>query len=386
MYNIAHKLSAKLLIFFETCKKKLKKLNFICINTKKAVTLQTEIVIKPLKYFFCISSNLAYSICDLLIQLDGLPISDCVFLTTRNYQLPPKTPSYHAVETGLNASKNSGRLFAGWRVRKTISNIRQFDQLVNECTKGDDYFFYTQVCCNDICSVCVTNPRCKGYYIIEDGSASYRKDDIVTFQGWKAIFYRLVLKPLFPRIYTLKGKMVEVDHPKFKGCIATNQLCFPNHQDKLRVIGMPFHPEPLDIALQALISLDPYYLWLTDVQVQSVLEKLGTYITKKNYLHVAYKPHPYLLTEENHERYIFYKQCMHRYIKADLIELGAQVSLENTLMAHKDCDFYTAVSSVAIYAKAMGIKCYTFAPIMRQYCNLSVPEVEDKCIPINIKQ
>ena len=315
--------------------------------------------------------------------MDGLVEKNCVFMTTRNYRLPENIPSYHVIETDLNTSEISGRLFAGWRIWKTQQNIRQFDQLINECTRGEDYLFYTQVCYNDLCSVCVTNPHCKGYYILEDGSGSYRTDEIITFQGFRALLYRLVLKPFFPRIYTLKGKMIETNHPKFRGCIATNEMCFPLHQDKLKVIGLPFHPEPLDVEPQAVISLDPYYKWVTDEQLECVIQQLGEYINNKHYQRIAYKPHPYLLTNEKHDKYEKYKQFFHRYIQAELEELGSQVSIENTLMAHKDCDFYTAFSSVAIYAKAMGVKCYTFAPLMRQYCDVIVPVVENKCEPIN---
>ena len=336
-----------------------------------------------MKHVFCISSNLAFSICDHLIHLDNLPISDCIFFTTRNYHLPDKGNIYHVIETTLNSSKNEGRLFAGWKFWNTNKNIKHIDQIIHDITQGEDYIFYTQVCWNDLCSVFVTNKRCKGYYILEDGSGSYRNEEQFTFHGWKAIIYKVILKPIFPRVFALKGKMIEVNHPKFKGCIATNNMCFPLHQDKLRVIGLPFHPKPLDKQPDAIISLDPYYLWLTDEQVEQVFIQLGAYIKRRHYSNIVFKPHPYLLTAENKERYVFYKNCLYNHINPNLTELGAKISLEDTLMAHRDCDFYTAVSSVAIYAKAMNVKCYTFAPLLRQYCDLHVPVVENLCIPIN---
>ena len=329
-----------------------------------------------MKHFFCISSHLAFSICDRLIQLDGLSIDDCVFLTTRNYRLPANASAYKVVETELNATEKEGRLFAGWRVLKTLRNVRHFDRFIDACTQGEDYLFYTQICWNDICSVCVTNPHCKGYYIIEDGYGSYRKEELQTFHGGKAFLFRYVLKPIFPRIYTLKGKMVEVNHPKFRGCIATNEWCFPLHQDNTRVIGFPFHPEPLEKIPQAIISLDPYYLWLTEAQVEQVIKQLGDYINSKHYTLIAYKPHPYLFIKANAEKNILYRQWLHQYIDGELQELDDRVSLENTLMAHRNCDFYTAVSSVAIYAKAMGIRCYTFAPLLRQFSDIQAPIVE----------
>jgi len=335
-----------------------------------------------LKHFFCISSHLAFSICDHLIRMDRLPIEDCVFLTTRGYRVPLSGAQYHVVETDLNSSAQTSRLFAGFRVWKTMRNIRLFDELITTHTKGEDYIFYTQICNNDICSVCVTNPYCKGYYIIEDGVGSYKKEDLQTFKGIQYLIYKYFLKPLFPRIYELKNHMIEVDHPKYKGCIATNALCFPSHQDSLRIIGLPFHEEPLPNPPQALLSLDPYYLWLTDIQVEIVIKQLSDFINNQCYKSLAFKAHPYLLANENHDKYVLYKQYLQRYLSIPLEELDAQRCLENILMAHKDCVFYTAVSSVAIYAKVMGVKCYTFAPLIRQFYDLHVPVVEDICEPI----
>ena len=344
--------------------------------------MRLKICIRTLKHLFCISSPLAFSICDYLIKIDGMKVSDCVFLTTRTFKLPSDKSLYQVFETDLNASERSGRLFAGWRVIQTRRNVREFDKLIARLTDNQEYIFYTQVCYNDISNVAITNPRCRGYYIMEDGSGSYSKEDICAFRGWRAGVVKYILKPLFPRIFTIKEKMIETNHPKFKGCIATNDQCFPNHRDALRVIGLPFHPESLPFAPQAMISLDPYYKWLTDEQVEQVLQQLGNYINKKHYSHIVYKPHPYLLIAENKERYNLYNNWLRKYVQGDLEELTPNVSLENTLMAHRDCDFYTAVSSVAIYAKAMGVQCYTFAPLIRQYCNLTVPVVEDLCIPI----
>ena len=114
-------------------------------------------------------------------------------------------------------------------------------------------------------------------------------------------------------------------------------------------------------------------------QAKEVFQKLATYINSKNYQYVVYKHHPYTLSASNHEIHQQYNQWLHDYLSIEIEELGSDVSLENTLMAHA-CDFYTAVSSIAIYAKAMGRTCYSYINFMRPYTTLSVPVVEDLCI------
>ena len=114
-------------------------------------------------------------------------------------------------------------------------------------------------------------------------------------------------------------------------------------------------------------------------QAKEVFQRLATYINTKNYQYVVYKHHPYTLSASNHEIYQQYNQWLHAYLSIEIEELGSEVSLENTLMAHT-CDFYTAVSSVAIYAKAMGRTCYSYMNHLRPYTTLSVPVVENLCI------
>ena len=93
------------------------------------------------------------------------------------------------------------------------------------------------------------------------------------------------------------------------------------------------------------------------------------------------KHHPYNLSNAHINAHRQYNEWIKHYFTANLQELDSQVSLENTIMAHQ-CDFYTAVSSVAIYAKAMGVVCYSYMPIIREYAQVPIHIVEELCIPI----
>ncbi len=336
---------------------------------------------KDIKHVFGVSSHLAFYLCHKLIQIDGIDPDNCIFFTTRDYIYPKEYQSLytHIIRTSYNISPTDGRIFAGCKFWETKKNVQQFDNLIDTALKGNPFIWYTQVCFNDVCSLMVTKPNCVGYYVIEDGSGSYRKENNPIFTGVKGILYHMVLKPLYPRLFAVKNRMIETAHPKFRGCIASNQLCFPLHQQYTRVIGLPFIPVPLEREPDAIISIDPMFLWISMPQAQEVFQKLAAYINSKNYQYVVYKHHPYTLSNTNREIYEQYNQWLHSSLKVEIHELDAQISLENTLMAHS-CDFYTAVSSVAIYAKAMGRTCYSYMNLMRPYTTLSVPVVENLCI------
>lgn len=336
-----------------------------------------------MKHVFGVSSHLAFYLCHRLIQIDAIPVDDCIFFTTRDYMIPREYQSIYTqiIRTSYNVSATNGRIFAGWRIWRTIKNVQDFDSLVDQEIRGEDFLWYTQVCFNDICSLMVSKPNCRGYYVIEDGSGSYRKENKPTFTGIKGLIYHFLLKPLFPRLFIVKNHMIETEHHKFKGCIASNDMCFPLHKQYTRVIGIPFVPVPLAKVPDAIISIDPLFLWISQEDAECLFQRLAAFVNSKGYKYIVYKHHPYNLSSAHINAHRQYNEWIKHYFTANLQELDSQVSLENTIMAHQ-CDFYTAVSSVAIYAKAMGVVCYSYMPIIREYAQVPIHIVEELCIPI----
>lgn len=336
-----------------------------------------------MKHIFGVSSHLAFYLCNKLIQTDSISIEDCVFFTSRDYNIPKEYQSIytHVIKTSYNVSSTKGRIFAGWKFWDTLKNIRTFDKLVDDHIKGEKFIWYTQICNNDICNLMVTKKNCVGYYIIEDGSGSYKKKNETTFKGLRGVLYHTLLKPLFPRLFIVKNRMIETDHPKFKGCIATNDKCFPLHKNYTRVIGLPFIPTPLKIVPDAIISIDALYLWISDDKAKMIIQQLAAYVNNKGYQRIAYKHHPYTYASSRRSIYQKYNQWINDFFLPELQELSPETSIENSLMAHR-CDFYTAVSSISIYANEMGVKCYSYKPLLRPYVTISIPLVDDICIPI----
>ena len=41
-----------------------------------------------MKHVFGVSSHLAFYLCHRLIQIDAIPVDDCIFFTTRDYMIP----------------------------------------------------------------------------------------------------------------------------------------------------------------------------------------------------------------------------------------------------------------------------------------------------------
>lgn len=338
-----------------------------------------------MKHFFIISSHLTFSLMRKILEVKDIDADDCVLFFVRDYRAPEK---YEAVfksriHTSYNVDVNRGRVFAGWKFWKTRRNILCFDQIVDEKLKGEDFICYTPVCSNDICSLIVTKTNCKGYYVIEDGLASYRYYNPQSFTGIRYIIYRLLLKPLYPRIFSLKNHFVESEHPKFMGCLASSDQCFPLHRDRLAVVGMPFEPIPFDFPVDAVISVDPLYQFISLDDADRVYGKLAEYMAKKHYVYPAFKMHPRFDASNNSQNRQAYLAIIRKYFPG-IRMLDTSVILENALAACK-ADFYSFNSSVALYASQAGCRCYNLLPLLRGTAAYEEHPILKQCtIPIEI--
>lgn len=332
-----------------------------------------------MKHVFAISSHLTFYLCNHYIELENLDRNDCILFLTRFYRIPPHHEANfpNQIHTNYNLTgTKEGRVFAGANVFKTRRNIREFDRIVDEQLQGADFVWYAQICSNDIFSMMVTKKNCVGYYIIEDGLDSYRNFNPQTFSGYQYLIYKFALKPLWPRIFTLKNYFISTDSEKYRGCIAIRSDCFPLHQDKLRVIGNPFEKVELPIKPDAILSVDSWYLYTKDIEVvKAIYKDVAQLIKDKKYNTFYYKFHPNLYALINSEYREAYRAAIQEIFGANTMELEADICLENILNSYQ-CDFYTSFSSVAMYVPKNTNTCYSFQRIMRKHgIDVSIPEV-----------
>lgn len=340
-----------------------------------------------MKHVFYVTSHLTFNITNKIVELDGINPQDTVLLLARDYHIPEKFNAQYPnqIATSYNISVSQGRVFAGANFCKTIKNIQFFDKLVDEQIKGEDFLWYASVCSNDICSLMVTKKNCKGFYIMEDGLASYRDFNPQTFTGIRYWLYRLLLKPLFYRIFAVKNHFISDDSPKFIGCIATNSRCFPLHQHCLRIIGLPFENVELQEVPEAVLSVDPLFLEIDEEATRKVYEQLAKYVQSKGYHTIAYKYHPRFNAASNRELKALYGNMLNQYFTIRLVELAPDVVIEGVLKNYK-CDFYTANSSIAIYGSAAGANCYTYIPLLQPFTNAYDNDklIQEVCKPVDV--
>ena len=314
-----------------------------------------------MKHIFQVFSPLTFYISKRIIEVKQLDLNNCILLLTRDYKIPKKYDSLfeNQIHTSYNVSEKEGRIFAGWKFWKTKKNIKEFENKIDKYLHNNQFIWYCSVCSNDICSLMVTHRNCVGYYITEDGMSSYRDFNPKTFTGTKALIYKYILNVFYHRLFAVKDYFIYTDNPKFRGCIATNEKCFPLHRQYIEVIGMPFEEAHLDTIPDAVISIEPNFEHIENNVILQLYNKLAEIIKKKQYKHIAYKFHPVFNAQVNIEIKKQYEIMLQQIFDKDLIEIDSDQSLESILITYKS-DFYTGNSSVAIYASTAGTKCYSF--------------------------
>lgn len=324
-----------------------------------------------MKHIFTVWGHLTFYIAKKIIEVDHLNPNDCFLLLGRNYSIqtqyqamfPNQIPFKYRVE---GESQFSHRIFAGINFIKTNQNIRVFDEQIDTIVKNDTYIYYSSNLCNDYGNLIVSNKKCQGYYITEDGLGSYRQYNTDFFSGPLKRFTYWFLCLFFPRLFKYKHYFIVTDSPKFKGCIATLPFCFPLHQQYLRVIGLPFEEIHLAVVPDVLLSVDPLHLHCNMNEIRAIYTDLSNFFRKRQYKTIAFKFHPTFYADANQSIRTEITNLIYEVFQGNLVELAPQIVLENVLMSYK-CDFYSDSSSVGIYAHEMGVTCYSILPIVRKY-------------------
>ena len=312
--------------------------------------------------------------------------SECVLLSARGY-LPQASEGewYSKIEvTQYNVTPLQGRIFAGVKFWQTRRNKAIFDSLIGLLTDKEPFIFYTPVCSNDIASLTISKHQCVGYYVTEDGSASYRDFNPQTFTGVNYLLYRFLLKPLYPSFFAIKNHFITTDHPKFRGCIASSNKCFPLHQQYLTVVGSPWKKVSLEVVPDAVLSIDILFRYESDETIERVYARLASIFSERGYRNVFYKFHPIFDSEVCRNEKLKVEGHLKRYFQdVNMIFVSPGECLEDILYSYR-ADFYTDASSVSIYAAEAGCQIYSYYPLLPHFdLQKQIPFFKDYAIPIS---
>lgn len=318
-----------------------------------------------MKHVFLVHSHITYLVAKQVIVQQGISPADCIYFTTRSYSTPDGLEDIRF--SSFLGYDDKPRAWAGMNVCKTQKNIRYCDALISQMI-GDEFYFYTPQTMTDMANVIVTNSKCMGYFLIEEGIGSYLNREITLYRSWrKAAVY--LLRLLFPRVFSIKRTFLHTNHPKFKGGFGLGESIFPLLKDRSKVfkINPPFERVQLENIPEAVIVLDNFYgLSIPTSTYFDVLEDTISYMVIYNhYSSVAYKYHPFHYTQPQlmSELERLMGELSKKY-NLTIFQLDRNVVLENIAKSYPKVAFYAVQSSVLFYAKLMGCRTYTMARLV----------------------
>lgn len=317
----------------------------------------------------------------------GINPDDCLFWCVRNYTLPKE---FIRIFTNVLSYPNdvfnnaSNKVYQGINFAKSWKNISIVERRVNDFFHGEEFYFYVPNTGLDVSSTLVTMRSCKGYYIIEEGTANYMSpyDLAPVFVGAQRLFFHFA-KLFFRRCFILRGSFLTNTYRKFKTYIAILPQSFSKFSGAKYIISNPFEKEILSQRPDVILSIDASLNIYCDEKAPTyVYEKLGILFESKGYRILAYKFHPDYY--KNGQLLEHYRTMLQQYFpNLTLIELPKESVIENILNNYH-CDFYSDWSSIALYSPLFDCECYSYAKLILQLENYpKYQEAYSRCPTIN---
>lgn len=319
-----------------------------------------------MKHLIIVHSHITFLVAKKYVDEAHIKNDDVVFFCSRQY-LPPLQfqNDYHFLSypddifMGKSHRVFSKNLFSAYK------NLEILEKTIRTLFCSNDFFLYTPNClAMDFESAAVTMKLCKGFYLLEEGSGSYKSaEDLPEFAyGWKKAVFKFIVKPLFYRFYALRGSFFETGHKKYRGTVAVSTLAFPETGGEHILVSNPFMKQYIDTIPDAVLSVDASLdMFFTIDEIEYIYRKINEHCEQNGIKVLAYKFHPDYYSDKTLMNQ--YRNLIEKVFVMKTIELSSDIAIENILNTYH-ADFYSDFSSVAIYADTMGVNCYSYANLL----------------------
>lgn len=283
-------------------------------------------------------------------------LTDAIFVTDRNYDLPEKTGrSVKAPPENWFAFEKN--IFKGWK------NIAKFESFLNELCPTP-FEFYCPHYLNPFNNFMADHPRCHAHHLIEEGLASFLDTKSINtihspqHPNWK----RNIWSTLF---YNNRFHELSFYRTDSSTAYCTDPRAFPDQTTRV-VLATDFSnifknrgaPEmhgvlALDSAVETKYATALNYL----AGIRRLIAHLQNTLPADQVLHVKLHPYQYVNRYFADEVLATLRNSLGQN---RVVELPPWVALE-AINPFDDAKIYMGISSLSIYAQRSGIKCYSFA-------------------------
>lgn len=323
-----------------------------------------------MKHLFFIHSHITFLVAKQYIADYHINSDDCLFMCFRNYIMPQPFADIYTDKLFYPQDiyhQTQYRVFSK-NIVKAYQNIHILETAINRYFHNAPFLFYeSRSDALDCISTIATMTSCQGFYILEEGTASYTPIENLPqlHKGAKEFIQTLLLQNILPRFFALRSSFYAFENRKYKGTIAISSNAFRQLPGERIIVSNPFLQQEITPKPDAVLSIDAALLRFFTPQVaEYVYSYIQQNCISKGQKIIAYKFHPdYYNAPDIQEQY---RIILQKVFQGNLIELPSDVALENVLNTY-NVDFYADFSSVAIYATIMGCKCYSYAHLLTEH-------------------
>jgi hypothetical protein len=286
-----------------------------------------------------------------IIAVEKIDKKECYFIYVR---------SYHNKKNQMNEIKfdsysilqRSNHLYY-----KLYFYLRKVCRTVEKQINFSNYKLYTYHTSSVLAQTLISNSKCKGYYIVEEGLASYIPDYTkkISISAWERL---LLIFSSLGHIGLIGKVLYNTTHQKFMGAFAMTNDAFPLIENK-KIIGFPFKEIKIKNDIQALFVFDGGILNKSDII--ETLDLFAKRFWQIKYPTVYFKFHP-RQNENQRQLYMGVFDSLSSQYSLSFKELSTEVSLENILFSlRENLSVYFVHSSVGFYAALLGCNCFSVA-------------------------
>jgi hypothetical protein len=309
-----------------------------------------------MKHIFFIHSYITYLVSLKVIEKEHLDKQDCAFLINRKIIINDVIATYDIEQFG-----SAGMFPINRNLSKSWSALKSIDIFIDKITGHRPYFFYCPQTSLRIISAFITNRRCKGFNLIEEGLASYFERGVI---NKSQLPERQSLKVKLNKILGYGNRLPNLHFfdSGYKKAYGISEHSFPSFRDKV-VLGNYFiksngHNHEYDhkhiLVFDALIEAK----LVTSEQYLQALESLIEYFIRGSIKDVYFKLHPEQLKAYGSSEIV--RAFLNKVHSVRFKELPPDTILEQIIAFNSNLTLYIVISSVGLYAAFAGHKVYSF--------------------------
>jgi hypothetical protein len=333
-----------------------------------------------MKHLFFIHSGITLEISNQVIKEEKLLPSNCIFFINR---INPKSIQPGVTSILINEHFDTYKDFnvSLFFIKPLINTIR-FTSLIDHYVKGSSFKAYLPQHSLNVLHIITNHKKCKSFSYIEEGFSSYipikqhyisnklvKKPSILT-----SFLFRLCFLDKVPR----EKKFFELASPNLDFLFSLSPYCFPDSQDKRKVLSVPFKKLTTNNKVTHLLIIEAF----VEVRIMTIseyrvcLQNILLYLKKKNINNIHYKFHP----SQSIEVKTLLEVLLHSHDKVNATEINENVITENLLFTFLP-NIYHINSAVGIYASILGCNVSNFSKVAMKkipYLKTIISELPEK--------